>query len=441
MVKHMSRVLGLDLGTTFFKGAVLDLGTGAIEHVRRVPTPGPISGLPRHHELDPAAVLDAVRRLIGELLQQATDAAVLWLSSQMHCVVLTDERGRAESNVITWKDQRGLDPASDGTIFDEIRQMVSDDELRAVGREVRIGLPVTNLFWLARHNRLMPGRYATSLPDFVLANLCDVEPTTEATNAAAHGLFDLAAGNWHFDLIERLGLSGLKWPRVRPMGEVVGTFEIAGRRLTCHAPIGDQQAALAGAEFGDRELSLNLSTGSQVSLLANEPSVGDYQVRPYFNGRWLRTIVQVPAGRSLAVLVDLLSEFARSQGQLKADPWDFVARASERVHETDLAVVPTFFGTAFGATGSIANIREDNLTAGHLFLATFQWMADTYAECARRLSPEREWDRIVFSGSLAQRFPRLRELIVDRLGGVPHRMCPTEEDALRGLLLLARGSH
>ena len=103
--------------------------------------------------------------------------------------------------------------------------------------------------------------------------------------------------DWDQEIIEKLGLSSLRWPRLRPFGERVGTAEIGGRRLDCFTPVGDQQCALAGADLREGELSLNISTGSQVSLLSKDPQGGDCQLRPYFDGRYLRTIVQVPAGR------------------------------------------------------------------------------------------------------------------------------------------------
>jgi xylulokinase len=422
------RFLGLDLGTTSFKGAVLDLERQTIEHVRRVPTPEPVDGLPAgHHELAPEAVLAAVRRLVGELLTDAPDAAAMVMCSQMHCVVLTGHDGQPRSNIITWKDQRGAE------IIDELRTIVTPAEQQQIGRELRVGLPVTTLPWLRRHGRLEFGLVPASLADFVLAQLCGVEPTTEATNAAAHGLFDLARGDWHRELIAKLGLANLRWPRTRPFGEMVGTAKVDGHRLTCFTPVGDQQCALVGAELGPRELSLNISTGSQVSLLSADRAAGDYQVRPYFDGQWLRTIVQVPAGRSLAVLVRLLTEIGGT-----TDPWEYIAAATERVDSTDLDVDLAFFSSAFGNDGRIGNINEDNLTVGNLFVAAFRWMAANYERCAARLSPDRSWDRVVFSGGLAQRFGRLRREVLASLGEPAWRVCSTEEETLRGLLILAK---
>ena len=422
------RFLGVDLGTTSFKGAVLDLSRASVAHVRRIPTPGPAPGLPAgHHELDPSAVLIAVRRMVGDLFADAPDAAGLVLCGQMHCVVLTDPDGRPRSNILTWKDQRGAEDIG------ELRSLVSPAEQQQIGGELRVGLPITTLPWLKRHSQLAPGLIPASLADFVLAQLCNVEPTTGATNAAAHGLFHLEHGHWHHELIEKLGLSHLRWPLVRPFGDLVGTAEIDGRQLTCFTPVGDQQCALVGAELGSRELSLNISTGSQVSLLSDTPGSGDYQVRPFFDGQWLRTIVQVPAGRSLAVLVRLLTEIPGTD----TDPWEYIAAATERVDETDLELDLAFFASAFGDRGRIANIRENNLTVASLFVAAFRWMAENYERCAVRLSAEKGWDRVVFSGGLAQRFERLRREVLMRMGGPASRVIATEEETIRGLLILA----
>ena len=432
----MSRFLGIDLGTTFLKGAVLDPDGPALSHVRRVPFPAPVAGLPVGHcEVDPAAVLAATRQLLGELLADAPDAAGLFVSSQMHCLVFTDATGQARSNVVTWRDQRGLEPhpSGRGTVLDVLRAAITADEFDAVGRDVRVGLPAVTLAWLAERSLIPAGTYPASLPGFVLANLCRAEPITDPTHAAAHGLFDLGRGDWHCDLIARLGLPDLRWPRVVPTGEPIGTADLDGHRLACYAPVGDQQASLLGAGVRPGELSVNISTGSQVSLLTDVPRTGDFQVRPYPGGGWLGTIVQVPAGRSLAVLVDLLTEI----GGGDADPWDAIARAVEAVHDTDLRVNLAFFGGPFGDRGSLTNIGEHNLSVGHLFLAAFRDMAANYAACAARLSPGRDWRRVVFSGGLAHRFPSLRRAVLDALGTADHRVCDSTEDTLTGLLVLA----
>lgn len=432
----MSRFLGIDLGTSFFKGAVLDLDSRTLDHVRRVPTPSQIAGLPATRcELDPATVLAAVRTLLAELVAAAPDAAGLVVSSQMHCLVFSDVIGRPHGNVVTWKDQRGQEPhPAGGTHFEQLRQRLTQQQLHELGGEVRVGVPISTLFCLREQGELPGDLFAATLPDFVLANLCGVEPTTEPTLASAHGLYHHDALRWHDAVVRDLGLAGLRFPRIRPTGEPVGTATVAGRPLTCYTPIGDMQAALLGVGLQPGELSVNVSTGSQVSLVGPTRRPGDYQTRPYFDGQWLHTVVQLPAGRALDLLVRLLTEMGGPP-----DPWAYVETAVAAVPATDLEVNPAFYAGAMGDRGSIGNIREDNATVGHLFAATFRRLAENYAACADRLSPARDWRRLVFSGGLAQRFPRLRADIHDRIGrAVPARLCESSEDALLGLLALAR---
>jgi hypothetical protein len=63
-------------------------------------------------------------------------------------------------------------------------------------------------------------------------------------------------------------------------------------------------------------------------------------------------------------------------------------------------------------------------------------MAENYHASALRLSPERAWRRLVFSGGLAQKLELLRGLIVGEFQ-MDYRLGSTAEDTLNGLLVLA----
>jgi sugar (pentulose or hexulose) kinase len=436
----VTRFLGIDIGTTFLKGAVLDLDNRSVTHTRRRPLPEPVGGLaPTRYELDPEAILGLVRTLLAELLLAAPDASGLVMCSQMHCLILLDERGSPRSNIITWKDQRALESSNraSGSHFDDLSKIISGEEQRQLGGEMRVGVPITTLFALRERDELSANLYPSSLSDFIITTLCHVEPTTDPTLASAHGLFHIEKLDWHRELIDRLGFDDLRWPRILSSGEAVGVAEIQGQRLRCYTPIGDQQCALLGSELEEGELSLNISTGSQTSLITRDLPHGDFQVRPYLDGNWLRTIVSVPAGRSLGLLVNLATEIDRSSEDPHPDPWEYIRHAVDRVEETDLEVDLSFFASLAGNRGKITNIQEGNLTVGHIFAAAFRAMADSYKRCANVLSPNRDWKRVVFSGGIAQGFARLRHEILNKLGNPEHRLCTTEEDTLAGLLVLA----
>jgi sugar (pentulose or hexulose) kinase len=438
-LEFLMSFIAIDLGTTFIKGAVLDLDGLRLHHIQRLPFPDPLPNLPPlFYEVDPNAVVATVRALIADLLAHALDCEGIVMCTQMHGLVLCNEQGAALSNVITWQDQRVLTPhlAGAGSYFERLRDQLSAQERRQLGNELQPSRPLCFLYWLAQNSQLPPDAIPAGIPDFVIANLCNAVPRMELTSGAAHAALNLETLDWHQPMLDRLGLGDLRWPQLVAFGEVIATLAIEGKTLPFYTPVGDHQCALVGAFLGADELSLNISTGSQVSLLTEQRMLGDYQTRPFFDGRFLNTITGVPAGRALNHLVELLIELPRAQGLEVADPWHYIVEAAGRIHESDLDVNLAFFDSAGGQNGHITHIREDNLNVGHLFYAAFQNMAENYARSAQRLSAQPSWQRIVFSGGLAQKIPLLRT-IIQRKFETKTRLCASTEDTLLGLLALA----
>jgi sugar (pentulose or hexulose) kinase len=435
--------IALDLGTSSIKGAVIDLDRLRLAHVQSVPFPAPIPGLPPLFcEIDPGQVVSAVGSLLERLLPHAPNCAGVVTCGQMGGLVLATGGGAPLSNCISWRDQRLLmmrppasAPSGAGTYWDLFQQRLSPAERRQLGNELQPGNPLSLLFWLAQEKRLPgPGAIAATLPDFVLARLCGAAPGPELTLATSS--INLETLDWHHAAFARLGLESVRWPALRGLREPVGRIAIGGSSLPCYAPVGDHACALAGAFIGEGELSLNISTGSQASLLTARLELGNYQTRPFFDGRFLNTITHIPAGRALNVLLGLAGELAAAQGVQLDDPWPVIQQAVAAVSETDLDVDLAFFPSPVGQRGAISNIREGNLTLGQLFYGAFRNMADNYAACARRLAPDRKWNTLVFSGGLAQKLERLREMILARFD-CRYRLCASTEDTLIGLLALA----
>lgn len=434
------RLIGIDLGTSFIKGAVLDLDALAIRHIERLPFPEPVPGLsPAFREFNPAEVVASTRSLLERLLRHAPDATGIVICSQLHGMVFTTDDGQAVSNALNWQDQRALQPfpGGHGSYFDEINRRLTPEERGQLGNEPRPGVPLCYLFWLAQ-NKLLPTQPAVvaALPSFVVANLCGGPPKSDVTNAFAHGALNVETLAWHRPVIEKLGLDRVRWPEIVPQGAVVGEYRVGSRPLPVFAPVGDYHCSQVGAFLDEGEMSVNISTGSAVIQLARGSEFGNFQTRPWFDGRFLKTITHIPGGRALNALVRLLSELATAQGLELHDPWDYILAEAAKLASTDLRVDPAFYFSALGDHGSITNVREEDLTVGHLFHAAFAGMADNYALCATRLSPGKDWTRLVFSGGVALKTALLRRLICDRLGQT-HRLAASEEDTLLGLLLLS----
>ena len=437
-------LLGIDIGSSFIKGGVLELDDLRIRDIVREPFPDPIIGLPAgYFEVDPIAIVKAVEQVVTRLLTLAPGCSGILFCGQMGGVVLADPHGEPLTNYLSWRDQRTTLNQSDcsdasanspvRTFYEAALDRLGMHELQSVGNELKPGSLTTLLSWLEDQGKLPTLGTPLNIGDFVVSRMCRSTPRFEITQAI--GLIDLATLDWRRAAFEKLGIANLDWPSVTEFRSQSGAFCWQGREIPCYPVIGDQQAALAGALLADGELSLNVSTGSQVSMLTREVRVGEFQTRPFFDGWLLNTITHLPAGRSLEVLVDLFNELPRAAGQPIADPWPLIARAAEGTSDSELSMALTFFAGPLGERGRVDGISVDNLTVGGLFRAAFRNMAENYDICSRRISPQRDWSRIVFSGGLVQKLPLLREFIVERLGS-SFRLCPSTEDALFGLMVL-----
>lgn len=434
--------IGIDVGTSFIKGAILNPDTYQLEHVWRQPFPNRLKlENPLLCEFDPGEVFGTVRSLIEDLLRLAQHCEGIIMCSQMHGLVLLDEHRRPVSNCISWIDHRGLmpHPSGPGTYLDALMRRTTESQRRRLGNELGLERPGCFLFWLEEQGLLPRDHIPASIPDYVMSVLCDVDSGVEATNASATGLFDLKSGDWDFEAIEALELHSLRFPPIRKAGEVVGHFTFGSQRIPCFTPVGDHQCALLGSLVSRNELSLNISTGAQISRITSRLDLGKHQTRPYFGGQFVHTYSDAPGGRALNVFLGLIVEFAAHQnpGLNKADPWAFIAEAVRAVEETSLKVDPVFFENRSKAAGGIRNIQEDNFTVGHLFRASFDEMASIYYALACHLWPEMGWKNIVFSGGLALKSDVFRELIQEKFR-TDYRLCPFAEDTLFGLLLLTR---
>lgn len=428
--------LGIDAGATFIKGAILEPDIGVVRDSARVPFPAFVSGLPlSHREVDPEAILNAVRALIASLLTKAPRCEGILLTAQMHGVILADAEGRARSRYISWQDERALaDDSRGGSVFARVESVFDPIARRDTGNELRPSLPICSLKALAEADALPQKVWVCSLVDFLIANLRHAIPMTDTTSASGHGVFDLSHAGWHRPIIDHLGLGDLHWPEIVAPGSLLGYAEISGRQLKIFSGIGDHQAALLGIALTNEELSLNVATGSQVSRIRDSLVLGDYQTRPFTAGRWINTVTHLPAGRALNPLLQLFAPGISSD-----QAWETVSRELFEVAETDLRVNLCFFDTSIGQRGAIENIHEGNLSRGHVFRAALECMASNYANAAARIWPERSWERLAFSGGLLNKLAPLQIILRRKLGGV-FRSCESQEDTLEGLMRLARHS-
>ena len=204
------RYLGIDIGTTFIKGAVLDPGARRLSHIERLEAPPLVGGLePGFRELEPESAVACVRQLLERLHAHCPDAKGILLCSQLHGMVLCDGQGSPLSRFITWQDQRALmfSPEHGLSYWDALERRITLEDRLALGNERIPGLPLNSLFWFAQRGALpRPDVTPAALPYYVAARLCGCAVVSDVTHAHGHGALDIHTLEWHQPVLEKLGL-------------------------------------------------------------------------------------------------------------------------------------------------------------------------------------------------------------------------------------------
>jgi len=376
--------LALDVGGTFIKAARIE-GGRVLDPVIRRPIPNfvPEGFEQGARELSPAQLDAAVFGALADLGVEDVAAYDVFVSGQMAGLAFVDDHGRAMANIITWQDTRHID-------VDALVTSIGNEALGDLGDGLRVGSPAVTL----AGRGVQSGAYMTSLIGYVAGRIAGARAArVHATDAGSWGLFDTRHLRWSSPTCKALGIS----ERVLPV--VSRRVEPIASDLRVFTALGDQQAALLGAGLKDDQVSVNLATGCQVSVLSDEFTTA-VQTRPYVDDRYLHTVTHLPAGRVLTAAV--MEEF----GDVSDIAWQ---QAAETFHMKD-SIAEAVTRIVEGVVDAIDRL-----------------------EAAGR--------DVLFSGGLVQRFAPLRAEILARLDNPPSRIFPGEDAALAGLAAVERQTH
>jgi xylulokinase len=231
----MTRLVGLDIGTSSVKGLAMDQhGTVLTVVERGYPLSTPRPGW---SEQDPGDWWRAATEVLDAL--DADRALGIGLSGQMHGLVALGADQRPLRPAILWNDGRTEAQCA------EIEARVGLDRLiELTGNRALAGFTAPKLLWLREHE---PETYeaiqAILLPkDYVRLRLCGVR-ATDVADASGTLLFDVAARRWSDEVIGALELDRSWLPEVHESPAV--TAETAGG-VPVVAGAGDQAAGALG---------------------------------------------------------------------------------------------------------------------------------------------------------------------------------------------------
>jgi xylulokinase len=297
----MTRLVGLDVGTSSVKGIAVD-PHGAVVHVaeRGYPLSTPRPGW---SEQDPDDWWRAAAEVLDEC--EADRALGIGLSGQMHGLVALDGDDRPLRPAILWNDGRTQKQC------DEIEERIGRERLiELTGNRALAGFTAPKLLWLREEEPDVYERIRSILlpKDYVRLRLCD-EHAIDVADASGTVMFDVAGRRWSDEVLDALEIDRSWLPRVAESPEVSG--ETHGG-VPVAAGAGDQAAGALGvgvvAEGGPASVVLGTSG---VVFAAMDSYAADTEGRVHafchaVPGTWHVMGVMLSAAGSLRWLRDTL---------------------------------------------------------------------------------------------------------------------------------------
>lgn len=400
----------IDCGASFLKGALIK--NGKIEKQMLLKSPAVHNG-DSIFELQQIAPLQDLFVKMVDGLSQGESEFELCVSNEMHGFILTNENFEAVIDYCSWQKEYGNIKVDNISAYDELSEYAKDYITKS-GMQLRAGLPSCNLHYLIKRKLVNVEKeriFFYTLGDYLLKYISGKNPSIHPTNAAATGLYDIISDDWNKEYIALIGAENVVFPKV---GDESFLFEFKDKKVFALPAIGDQQAALLGAGF-DRlsDLSFNLGTGAQVSKLVTSPNFSEnYQIRPYFNNYYLKTVPHIPSGRALNVYFRFVKSILSNYGMDKTDEeiWEGLINPTNELHEP-IAFDLSFFENAITSNtkGIISEISEFALSFENFKYSLLNQMVDNFLTVANRIDDEQQIKRLIFSGGVARRIDFIRK--------------------------------
>lgn len=214
-------ILGLDLGTTAIKTAVIGedgkvLATAVHEYTLLSPKPSEV-------ELPVEVYWSAFKATVGEVLEKSgvspRDIGVMGMSVQGETFVPVDREGKALCNAIVWLDNRAQEEAS---ILN--KEFPASTTYEITGQVSIVPTwPAAKLLWLKNHSPEIfeKAHKFLLLEDYFIFRLTG-KYVAEGSLLSSTVYWDIRTRKWWTDMLDRLGVEESRLPEIRESGEVVG---------------------------------------------------------------------------------------------------------------------------------------------------------------------------------------------------------------------------
>ncbi|XP_069339560.1 sedoheptulokinase isoform X1 [Eulemur rufifrons] len=435
--------LGIDLGTTSVKAALLGAASGdpsefvvlaSCARAARAEVAAESSAAgPQGREQDVSRIVQALNECIAALpRQQLRNVGGIGVSGQMHGVMFWKtgqgcewtEGGaaplfepRAVSHLVTWQDGR----CSSGFLA-SLPQPESH-------LSVATGFGCATIFWLLKNRPEFLKSYdaAGTIHDYVVAMLCGLpRPLMSDQNAASWGYFNTQSQSWNSEILKGSGFPVHLLPDIAEPGSVAGGTSHVWLEIPKGTPVGvamgDLQASVYSCMAQRTDAVLNISTS--VQLAASMP-VGFQPAQtpdpaapvtyfPYFDRTYLGVAASLNGGNVLATFVHMLAEWMADLGLEveESTVYSRMIQAAVQQKDTCLTITPTVLGERHlpDELASVTRISSSDLSLGHVTRALCRGIVQNLHSMLP-FQQLQEWgvERVMGSGSALSRNEVLKQ--------------------------------
>jgi sugar (pentulose or hexulose) kinase len=436
------KYIAIDIGSSFLKSALFDLKLCKILDQNKIPATNKMENSDANYFEIPAQQLhDAVKAVIDGYTERFGDICGVVFSTQMHGFIYC--HSSREDIYISWQDSRCLNKMRESgkSYMEHLQEVFGREEMTECGVYIKPSLGLCNLYaMLHGKTREEKSGELFTLGSYLIAkltgnNICHI------TNAAPLGMVNIVKGQWNEAVIKKLGFEHISLPEIAKSDfEVCGTYLSNGQELKIYPDFGDQQTAILGCMAGEKDVVINIATASQISSTTDRFIPGPYETRPYFEGKYINTISNMPSGRNLDVLIDFIKAATEkiASTQVKTEQIWKTLLESFQYNSNGLKVNMGFYCTPDQLNGGgINGIRPHNFDLNTLFSAAFENMAETYGKNIKVLCGEgKKVDKLVCSGGVSWRIPQLLR-IISQITGYDHALSAIPDEVFSGLFRVA----
>lgn len=434
--------LGIDIGSTFVKAAVFSVTDGATMSEKMYPCFKRIqSENPNEFEISADEIFNTVEEIILNVSKEYPLTGV-FLATQMHGFIYS-VKGKKDTYV-SWQDSRSTDLLPSGkNSMEELSTLISKNILSTMGVPLKPSLGLCNLYALLKKQpSLAKNGTLYTLGSYLIHRLTG-NNITHISNAAPLGIVNITEGCINPQIMTEIGLDHVRLPWLAPDDfYICGYYQANGQSIPIYPDYGDHQVSVLGSNVPENYGIINIATASQVGYISDNLTAGNFEVRPYFNGKYLNTISNMPGGRNLQVVANFIGEcisLGTGEQLPTKEVWQLIdSRFQEE--ESSLKVNTLFYPTQERLSGGeFTNITPDNLSVNQLLTAAYTNMGEIYKKNLVEVCGGSLPEGVVFSGGVSWKNSNLIK-IVGNILQINYRKSPQENEVFQGLKKLAMKS-